>query len=118
MQKERLLPQEIQLRVKNGYVERLGVRVKQMRKEWVNRDWPGLTRNCSHLKKSSKNLGFDDLSELAERLENIIASQSPAGKKLKSISKPLGHFEIKTSAEKLFRKIDLIVLNKEQSTRT
>jgi hypothetical protein len=89
---------EIQNRVKTGYIERLGTRLKKMRKQLVDRDWPGLKTEAGHLAEGAQNFGYPDL---ADEVSKAIAVLN---------TRPLSRTAIdphaKEALEKLFQTLD------------
>ena len=69
--KEIMYAKEIQDRLKKQYLERLSQRMKKLRKELVDRNWPTLKSECRQL-KSSESFGLAEICELAIRAEAAI----------------------------------------------
>jgi HPt (histidine-containing phosphotransfer) domain-containing protein len=65
-------PEEIQQRLRKRFLDRLGERLKKIRKELIAREWQSLRHECRQLKTSGATFGFPDLGRLAERAESSI----------------------------------------------
>lgn len=97
-------PNEIHDRVQRGYVERLQVRVRKMRKFLAERSWNELRLECAHMKNTAAGFGLPDISEMAAAVESTI----PATGVGQATTLP----ETRKSAEILFVTIDSLLLNR------
>lgn len=95
---------EIHDRVQRGYIERLQLRVKKMRKLLVERSWNELRLECAHLKNTAAGFGLPDIAEMAGAIESTI----PASGVGPATTLP----ETRKAAEILFITIDSLHLNR------
>ena len=96
---------EIQNRVKTGYIERLGTRLKKMRKQLVDRDWTGLKTEASHLEEGAQNFGYADLATEVSKAIAVLNTRP--------LSKTAIDPHAKETLEKLFQTLDhFLVLEK------
>ena len=65
MEMQRPTPQEINERLRRRYLDRLGERVKKLRKLLVERNWEDLRVECGQLASSGDTFGFSTLTFLA-----------------------------------------------------
>jgi hypothetical protein len=93
-------PFEIQEKLRKQYLERLSLRMKKLRKELVDRNWPVLKTECRQL-KTSESFGFSEISQLAVRAEASI----PAG----DISRAKGLPEARQAIDELITAIDSVL---------
>ncbi|MEO5970694.1 MAG: hypothetical protein ABIQ95_12265 [Bdellovibrionia bacterium] len=98
--------QEIEVRLRRGYLDRLGLRVKKLRKIIIERNWEKLRDECLALSISGDSFGFQDVASLAHQVLRAI----PAGK----IPRAATPSRAKTFAESLVTTIDAILM--ENST--
>jgi len=93
---------EIQERLRKQYLLRLGQKMRRLRKELVDRNWPTLRTECRQLRGSGESFGFPELTELAVRAETLI----PEGER----SRAKGIPEARDAVETLIIKIDRILI--------
>ena len=89
---------EIQNRVKTGYIERLGLRLKKMRKQLMDRDWTGIKSEANHLAEGAQNFGYPDLAFEVTRALAILNNRN--------LSKTSIDSEAKKTVEELFQTLD------------
>ena len=94
--------EEIEGRLRRGYLTRLSVRVKKLRKLIVEREWEKLRAECAAISSSGDSFGFERVSSLAEQVQRSI----PSGK-IPRASTPSG---TKGFAETLVTAIDSILI--------
>lgn len=95
-------PLEIQHRLRKGYLERLAVRVKRMRKQLALREWQELKSECRQLRAAAEGFGFPAITELAMRCEAKI----PDGEVSRARALPMA----KEAAETLIAAIDDVLV--------
>ncbi len=98
---------EIQNRVKTGYIERLGSRLRKMRKQLVDRDWNGIKTEASHLAEGAQNFGYPDLAIKVENALQILNKRT--------LSKTAIDSEAKQTLEELFRTLDHFLENSQKN---
>lgn len=98
---------EIQQRVQQGYIDRLGFRLKKMRKQLIDRDWAELQSETHHLVESAENFGFEDIAKEARRTLTLLEQ--------KKLSRSLIDPEAKTSLENLFQALDQFLAHRLNS---
>jgi hypothetical protein len=98
--------QEIEGRLRRGYLNRLSLRVKKIRKLIVERNWEKLRDECAALSISGDSFGFQELASLANQVQNSI----PVGK----VPRAATPSRAKEFAESLVTIIDTVLL--ENST--
>lgn len=91
-------PEEIQRRVRKGYLDRLDTRVRRMRMLLAERDWPALRVECAHLKNTATGFGFRELSELAGEVEKELLQSDSS----RAVALP----QVRIAAEALLTAID------------
>jgi HPt (histidine-containing phosphotransfer) domain-containing protein len=91
-------PQEIDDRLKRRYLERLGQRVRRLRKLIIDRNWEDLRNECHQLATSGESFGFPHLTLLAKAAHQNI----PQGK----VSRATTPIQAKASLETLINAID------------
>ena len=96
---------EIQRRVKSGYIERAGLRLKRMRKQLVDRDWSGLKQEAGHLAEGAQKFGYEEVSaEVKLAIEVLNANL---------LSRTAINTEAKTAMEALFKKLDRFLVEEQ-----
>ncbi len=95
-------PREIDERLRRRYLDRLGQRVKKLRKLLIERNWENLRSECGQLAVSGETFGFERLTLLAIGAQESI----PQGK----ISKAATPSKAKQTAEALIATIDSILM--------
>ena len=100
--------QEIQVRLRKRFLDRLSMRMLRMRQGLVERNWPVLKSECRSISGSGKTFGFDQLSCLATEVDHLI----PEGE----ISRAQGIPQAKKAVEHLICVIDSI-LSENQISR-
>jgi hypothetical protein len=98
--------QEIEVRLRRGYLDRLSLRVKKLRKLIIERNWEQLREECLALSLSGDTFGFQDVAALASQVQRSI----PAGKIPRAATPSRG----KEYAESLVSNIESILV--ENST--
>lgn len=93
---------EIDERLRRRYLDRLGQKVKKLRKLFVERNWEELRNECGQLANSGVTFGFEHLTELAIAAQEAI----PIGK----VSKAATPLYAKETAEALITTIDSILI--------
>src|SRR4051812_2999402 len=94
--------EEIEGRLRRGYLMRLSVRVKKLRKLIVEREWEKLRAECAAISSSGDSFGFQTVSSLADQVQRSI----PSGK-IPRAATPSG---TKGFAETLVTAIDSILV--------
>ena len=89
---------EIQNQVKSGYIDRVGTRLKKMRKQLMDRDWNGLKSEAGHLAEGAENFGYRDVAEEVQKTLTVLNTRS--------LSRTTIDTEVKVAMEHLFRKLD------------
>ena len=89
---------EIQNRVKSGYIERVGTRLKKMRKQLVDRDWPGLKTEAHHLAEGAQNFGYKDIAEEVQKAIGVLNTRHLTHTSVDP--------EAKLAMESLFQRLD------------
>lgn len=92
---------EIQNRIQNGYLDRLGPRVRRMRLLYTHREWDLLRLECVHLRDSAPRFGFTDMG--------ILASEAESSLRVMKRLFPLDRTDSRKSIENLFTAIDHIL---------
>jgi len=95
-------PSEIQDRLRKRYLDRLSEKMRRMRKDLVDRNWPVLKAEGVHLRGSGDAFGFPELTQLADRVVRTI----PEG----VISRARGIPEAKVAVDSLISAIDSILI--------
>ena len=96
---------EIQERVKSGYIVRVGSRLKKMRKQLIDRDWPALKQEAGHLAEGARNFGFPAVSTEVEKAIEVLNSAS--------LTRTAIHTEAKAAMEALFQKLDRFLVEEQ-----
>ncbi len=94
--------QEIDERLRRRYLDRLGQRVKKLRRLLVERNWEDLRIECAQLAASGETFGFQRLTLLAIAAQETI----PTGR----ISRAATPLRAKESTETLITAIDSILV--------
>ena len=97
---------EIQNRVKSGYIERVSLRLKKMRKQLIDRDWTGLKTEASHLSEGANNFGFQEIVGEVDRVLTLLNK--------KTLSRTSIDTEVKTAMEQLFQKLDRFLVDEQR----
>jgi HPt (histidine-containing phosphotransfer) domain-containing protein len=89
---------EIQQRVKSGYMESIGVRLRKMRKQLMNREWEAIKSEATHLAEGAQNFGY---SEIALEIQKtiVVLNQRP-------LTRTAIDPEAKRTLENLFQSLD------------
>jgi HPt (histidine-containing phosphotransfer) domain-containing protein len=95
-------PQEIDERLRRRYLDRLGNKVKKLRKLLVERNWENLRDECTQLASSGETFGFQGLTRLAMNAQNSI----PQGRVSRAATPTLA----KESTEALISAVDEILI--------
>jgi len=95
-------PREIDDRLRRRYLDRLGQRVKKLRKLIVERNWEELRAECSQLAISGETFGFQNLTDLAQAAQDSI----PQGK----VPRAATPLRAKETTEALLTAIDSILI--------
>ena len=98
--------QEIEGRLRRGYLDRLDLRVKKIRKLLIERNWEKLKDECVALSTRGDSFGFQEVVSLADQAQRAI----PAGRISRAATPP----RAKEFAEALLTAIDSILV--ENST--
>ena len=98
---------EIQNRVNSGYIERLGSRLKKMRKQLVDRDWTGLRTEANHVAEGANNFGYQDLATEVQKAVTILNART--------LSRTAIDPEAKTALETLFQQLDRFLTAQQKS---
>jgi hypothetical protein len=94
--------QEIEGKLRRGFISRLSLRVKKLRKLIVERNWENLRDECIGLSTSSYSFGFAELAYLADQVQSSI----PLGK----IPRAATPTKAKEFAESLVNAIDSLLV--------
>ncbi len=95
-------PREIDDRLRRRYLDRLGHRVKKLRKLLVERNWEDLRGECYQLAMSGETFGFQNLTSLAQ----IAQCSIPEGK----VARAATPIRAKETTEALITAIDFILI--------
>jgi hypothetical protein len=95
-------PSEIQDRLRKRFLERLALRIRKMRRDLAVRDWDSVRTECKQIRESGRKFGFDDLTLLAARAEQLI----PRGGVSRAETIP----DAKEAVLSLINKIDQILI--------
>jgi HPt (histidine-containing phosphotransfer) domain-containing protein len=98
---------EIQNRVNSGYIERVGSRLKKMRKLLSDRDWSGLKTEANHLAEGAQNFGYKDIASEVERALSVLNTRN--------LSRTSIDTEAKNAMEHLFQKLDRFLVGEQDS---
>jgi len=94
--------QEIEERLRRGYLNRLGLRVKTLRKFIIERNWEKLREECVALSTRGDSFGFPEIVALADQVRRSV----PIGKISRAATPP----RTKEFAESLVTTIDSILV--------
>ena len=97
---------EIQNLLKYGYIERVGARLKKMRKQLIDRDWTGLRTEASHLHEGAQNFAFQDIAGEVEHAIFILNTRP--------LSRAYIDTEAKNAMESLFQKLDRFLVDEQR----
>ena len=100
---------EINDRLKRRFVDRLGEKIKRIRKDLAERNWHILKTECRQL-KSGKSFGFAELTRLAGKAEELIPDETSASSR--SVSNPVA----RQAVESLIIEIDNILIQNSPNT--
>ncbi len=95
-------PTEINARLRRRYLDRLGIKVRKLRRLLIERKWDDLKLECYQLALSGENFGFDQITSLSMEVY-----QSIPNKKLSRAATPLLTREI---TENLIAAIDSLLI--------
>ena len=96
---------EIQNRVKSGYIERVGTRLKKMRKQLVDRDWPGLKQEANHLAEGAENFGYKDIAEEVQKAISVLNGRT--------LTRTAVDPAAKNALENLFQRLDRFLVDEQ-----
>lgn len=94
-------PQEIEDRLRRRYLDRLGGRVKKLRKLLIERNWEELRTEYTQLAVSGVTFGFSSITQLADSAQATL----PPGR----ISRALTPLHAKERTEALISEIDSLL---------
>ena len=63
---------EIQERLRKRFLDRLSVRMRRLRRELIERNWPVLKAECRSIGGTGTTFGFERLSNLATKVDQLI----------------------------------------------
>lgn len=95
-------PKEIDDRLRRRYLDRLGQRVKKLRKLLVERSWEDLRLECGQLASSGETFGFENITALALAAQSTI----PQGR----VSRAATPLRAKETTDLLIAAIDTILI--------
>lgn len=98
---------EIQNRVKSGYIERVGSRLKKMRKQLIDRDWTGLKTEANHLAEGAQNFGYTDIADEVQRVLEVLNTRT--------LTRTAIDTEAKSAMENLFQRLDRFLMDEQDS---
>lgn len=96
------IPQEIEDRLRRRYLDRLNLRLREIRKLLVSRNWEELRSECEQLASSGETFGFKELTQLAIQAQRSI----PPGR----VSRAMAPSSAKKNLEQLIAAIDNVLL--------
>ena len=64
--------EEIHDRVRRGYLDRLGGRLRRMRRLLSDREWNALRIECANLRNTARSFGLPEVARLAAETEGFI----------------------------------------------
>ncbi|NDG83515.1 MAG: hypothetical protein EBX52_00570 [Proteobacteria bacterium] len=96
---------EIQDRVKSGYIERVGSRLKKMRKQLVDRDWAALKQEANHLAEGAQNFGYTTISEEVQKAVQTLNSST--------LTRTSINTDAKAAMETLFKTLDRFLVEQQ-----
>jgi HPt (histidine-containing phosphotransfer) domain-containing protein len=98
---------EIQERVKSQYIERVGSRLRKMRKLMMDRDWATLKTEAHQLAEGAQNFGYSTLATEVTAALQVLESQSLTRT---AIDQPT-----KVALESLFKRLDRFLVDQNPS---
>lgn len=90
--------EEIQNKVERQYIERLGERLKKMRKQYVDRNWTALVNETKHIASGAEQYGYAPLANEAKNALHQIETRP--------LDRALVDPVAKEALENLFKKVD------------
>jgi HPt (histidine-containing phosphotransfer) domain-containing protein len=96
----------VQRKLRRRYLDRLAQRVRRIRKQMAEREWPELRMECHQLRGSGEAFGFSKLTELAAKAEEAIPAT--ASVTVRALSTEARH-----AVEALVRAIDEVLSTEE-----
>ena len=97
---------EIQNRVKSGYIERVGTRLKKMRKQLMDRDWTGLKEEAAHLAEGAQNFGDVDIAGEVQKAIDVLNHRT--------LSRTAVDPHAKNALESLFQRLDRFLVDERK----
>ncbi len=95
-------PKEIEERLRRRYLDRLGQRVKRLRRLLIERNWEELRTECAQVANSGETFGFKTVTTLAH-----VAQKSIPNRKISKAATPT---HTKEAAEVLIHAIDTVLI--------
>lgn len=90
--------EEIQKRVQNQYMERVGARLRRMRKLLMDRNWDTLKAEAHQLADGAQNFGYPELVDEVNRSLEVLNKQN--------LTRTTMDPEAKAALETLFKRLD------------
>lgn len=90
--------EEIQKRVQNQYMERVGARLRRMRKLLMDRNWDTLKSEAHQLADGAQNFGYPELVDEVNRSLEVLNKQN--------LTRTTMDPEAKAALETLFKRLD------------
>ncbi len=97
---------EIQNRVQSGYIERLGTRLRKMRKQLMDRDWIGLKTEAHHVAEGAQNFGYQNISTEVEKAMSVLSQRQ--------LTRTAIDPEAKSALENLFQQLDRFLTEQQK----
>ncbi len=99
--------EEIQQRVKNQYIERVGSRLRKMRKLMMDRDWATLKNEAHQLAEGAQNFGYPNLATEVQSALQVLEKQT--------LSRTAIDQPTKLALESLFKRLDRFLVDQNPS---
>lgn len=97
---------EIQQRVQNRYIERVGTRLKKMRKLLIDRDWATIKLEVSQLLEGAQNFGFTEIASEVTKAIDVLNKQH--------LTRTAMDQEAKQTLEVLFKRLDRFLVEEHR----
>lgn len=97
---------EIQKRVQNQYIGRVGSRLKKMRKLVLDRDWATLKSEANQLAEGAQNFGFKALASDVQKAIEVLNKSN--------LTRTAIDQEAKMTLEVLFKRLDRFLVEEQK----
>lgn len=97
---------EIQKRVQNRYIERVGNRLKKMRKLLIDRDWSTIKNETNQLLEGAQNFGYVELASEINKALEVLNKQH--------LTRTAMDQEAKQTLELLFKRLDRFLVEEHR----